>query len=604
MSLRNRLPWLVPALLVFAACQIPGAAVALDDFHVATDRDVTEVDVLANDYVTGSEPTIEVLSGPSCGDLSSSRSSVEVAGMQQCEGVITLSYRVVDEFGSSGEANVEILLPGTDVTTTTTEVGLADLVPDRRLVDFGEVESETTGRQGVTFKNVGRTPAEVFDLVITPDTEFDVEDNDCERVIEPGASCFVDLTFTPSRDLPGDPALRSTPEEHRGVLQLVDDQRTTLAQVDLTGESIFLLADLTIDVTGFGLPGRAEGGVEVPMTMDIGNVGRADTSQFVITAEYQDVETQEWLPGFIALQSPAARLRVEPALAALPIPGLPVGSQEELAVRIELPGDFDPASALPVRVIIDSCDGDAAGPDCLVVEYDESNNISAALDVNPVFGTSEVELDGGLGTVGSGESNLANLVTDALFWMTTVRSEEFGLDGPRVSLLSSQTMLTGIIPPGDLRQLHLIDVWDSEIVVTDPVDTFVIKNALEQGVAEAGGVSREFRFPRLGNGSYDWCSGGADDGNRVFNIEANDTPLLEGGQVVDEETYPIATLDALVGRGPYQLDGLGYTGLGVTLRQTVIDYVQQLGTINSEVNEGAYQPGGNGRIVGFFCGVG
>jgi hypothetical protein len=97
MSLRVRLTWLVPALL-FAACQIPGAAVALDDYHVATDREVTEVDVLANDYITGSEPAIEVVSGPSCGELVPSTSTVVVTKTLDCPDVITFSYRIVDLF--------------------------------------------------------------------------------------------------------------------------------------------------------------------------------------------------------------------------------------------------------------------------------------------------------------------------------------------------------------------------------------------------------------------------------------------------------------------------------------------------------------------------
>lgn len=613
MSLRSQFDWAIPALLVLAACQMPGAAVALDDFHVATDRAGTEVDVLANDHITGSEPTIEVVSGPSCGELIPSASTVVVVGTRDCPEVITLTYRVIDEYGASGEANVEIALPEVPDDGGDQTDGEGTLIADPPLVDFGEVENETIDRHRVLVNNIGTAPVEVFDLVTTPDTDFDVEGGDCERVIEASDACFVDLIFRPSRNLPDDPALRSTSQGHQGVLELLDDQDNTLAEVELVGMSVFLLADLTIDVTDFGLPGRAEGGVGVPLTLNMHNVGRADASQFFITAEYQDVEAQEWLPGFIALQSPAAGLRVEPALAALPIPGLPVGSEDELAVRVELPGDFDPASALPVRVTIDGCVGDEARPDCLVVEYDESNNISAAVDVNPVFGRSVVPLDGRLSEedeferrvgVGVGETNLANLVADAGYWAATVRSEEIGLEGPRVSLLSSETMITGVIPPGDLRHLHLIDVWDSEIVVTDPIGTAVLKNALELGVA--AGDSRVIRFPHMGNGSYAWCVSGADDGDRVFNVEAGGNQVVEGGQVLDEETYPITTLDPLMAGGPYQLEGLGYSGLGVSLRRAVIEYVQVelQGTITADANDGAYQPGGNGRIEEVFCGIG
>lgn len=612
MSLRNRLPWLAPVLLVFAACQIPGAAVALDDFHVATSREGTEVDVLANDYVTGSDPTIEVVSGPSCGDLISSTSSVVVTGMQQCEGVINLSYRVVDEFGSSGEANVEISLPGPDDTTTTIDQGRADLVPNRQLVEFGEVESETTGRQTVTFENVGTAAAEVFDLITTPDTEFDVENTDCVGVIEPGADCFVDLLFTPFGELPDDPAVRSTPEEHRGVLELLDDQDRILAELELTGASIFLLPDLTIDVLDFGLPGRAESGVAIPVALQMRNLGRADAGEFVVTIEYQDLDTGQWTSALIIDAGPAG-LRVEPGLQEIIVSGFPAGTEEDLTVLVELVADFDPGSAIPIRAIADSCAAEEAGPDCLVVESDESNNLSDVIDVNPVFGHSEVPLDGRLSEedeferrvgVGEGETNLANLVTDALFWAAVVRSEELGLEGPRLSLLSSQTMLTGVVPPGDLRPLHLIDVWDSEIVVTDPIDTAVLKNALELGVA--AGDARVIRFPHLGNGSYDWCISGADDGNRVFNVEVGGTQVVEGGRVLDEETYPITTLDPLTAGGPYRLEGLGYSGIGMTLRRAVIEYVQVelQGLITADQNEGAYQPGGNGRTEEILCGVG
>jgi hypothetical protein len=234
MSLRVRLTWLVPALL-FAACQIPGAAVALDDYHVATDREVTEVDVLANDYITGSEPAIEVVSGPSCGELVPSTSTVVVTKTLDCPDVITFSYRIVDEFGTSGVANVEVALPdrpdeGQD--NNDGQVGEASLVSDPTSVDFGEIESDTTGRHRIFVSNVGTAPAEVFDLVTTPVTEFDVENTDCEQVIEPGADCFVDLIFTPFGEQ------RGSSQVHQGVLELLDENGATLASVRLFGRSL------------------------------------------------------------------------------------------------------------------------------------------------------------------------------------------------------------------------------------------------------------------------------------------------------------------------------------------------------------------------------
>jgi hypothetical protein len=75
-------------------------------------------------------------------------------------------------------------------------------------------------------------------------------------VIEPGEICLVELRFTPSRELPDDPAQRAAPEVHEGRLDLIDGQGETVAGVELTGASIFLLPDLVIELDDVGSRGE------------------------------------------------------------------------------------------------------------------------------------------------------------------------------------------------------------------------------------------------------------------------------------------------------------------------------------------------------------
>jgi hypothetical protein len=232
MSISTRFAWTISALVVLASCQVPGTPIALDDYHTATDREATEINVLANDYFTGSNLAVEVVFGPSCGQLDQSTSTVVVIETHDCVDVITLTYRIADEFGRSGEANVEITLPGEPDGE-----GEFSLVFEPESVDFGEVESGTMGRHRITVTNDGTALVEVFELVTAPDTEFRVESSDCEGVIEPGADCFVELIFTPTRQLQDDADLPVSTQVHEGTLEVLDDRGAILASTKLEGTS-------------------------------------------------------------------------------------------------------------------------------------------------------------------------------------------------------------------------------------------------------------------------------------------------------------------------------------------------------------------------------
>ena len=64
-------------------------------------------------------------------------------------------------------------------------------------LDFGQVEIGDTASDSVELRNVGATPVSIKDVDFFGDDAFQVDGGDCEKTLEPGESCDIEIEFNP-----------------------------------------------------------------------------------------------------------------------------------------------------------------------------------------------------------------------------------------------------------------------------------------------------------------------------------------------------------------------------------------------------------------------
>ncbi len=66
-----------------------------------------------------------------------------------------------------------------------------------RWVDFGTLEIGEDATESVEVRNEGPMALEIRDVDLSGDDGFDLDEGDCERVLEPGESCSFEVRFEP-----------------------------------------------------------------------------------------------------------------------------------------------------------------------------------------------------------------------------------------------------------------------------------------------------------------------------------------------------------------------------------------------------------------------
>ncbi|UHA75065.1 bifunctional metallophosphatase/5'-nucleotidase [Paenibacillus sp. 481] len=173
-----------------------------------------------------------------------------------------------------------------------------------------------------------------------------------------------------------------------------------------------------------------------------------------------------------------------------------------------------------------------------------------------------VALDGGRDKIRSEETNLGNMIADAMLERTR-SMPGFEAD---VALTNGGGIRTSI-PAGEVTKRHLYDVlpFPNTLAVVEVTGTD-LKAALENGVSdiEAGGG----RFPQVGGMSFTFDVK-QPAGSRVTDVKV-------GGKALEEaKTYRVATNDFLIagGDGYESFKGKKALNTGVTLYETVEDYI-------------------------------
>lgn len=192
-----------------------------------------------------------------------------------------------------------------------------------------------------------------------------------------------------------------------------------------------------------------------------------------------------------------------------------------------------------------------------------------------VIGEAAVELNGDRADVRTKETNLANLIADAML-------AKGANAGAQLSLMNGGGIRASI-DAGPITMGEVLEVQPfGNILTLVTVTGAQLKEALENGVSQA--ETAQGRFPHLGGGRYGW-NPQAEPGNRIVWIEV-------GGNPVDPNaSYRLITLNYLVDGGDgYSVfqQGTDVLNTGFLDSDVTAEYIQAHSPVNPQVE---------GRIV-------
>jgi 2',3'-cyclic-nucleotide 2'-phosphodiesterase (5'-nucleotidase family) len=265
-------------------------------------------------------------------------------------------------------------------------------------------------------------------------------------------------------------------------------------------------------------------------------------------------------------------------------------------------------SSGPVRV--SGVAPDAVEPDPWIQAnvVDPVNQFIADLAAN-VIATSQVALEGRRPQIRQEETNLGNLVADALRDAGTDRAAEFGVVPPDVAIQNGGGIRNAsLIPPGPITELDTFSIAafpNFVSVVPDvPREQFkeILENLVSRMPAEDGrwGHVSGFRF------TFDVAEPAQavdNDGNvlspgsRIREVVLDDgTVIVQNGAVVPGDAIAVATNDfSARGGDQYPFRGLPFTTVGVTYQQALLAYI--VDDLNGVISAADYPEGGEGRIT-------
>ncbi|MGH3756376.1 bifunctional metallophosphatase/5'-nucleotidase [Actinophytocola sp.] len=233
-----------------------------------------------------------------------------------------------------------------------------------------------------------------------------------------------------------------------------------------------------------------------------------------------------------------------------------------------------------------------------------------------VVGQAEVALEGRRDPgVRTQETNLGNLLADALLWSGQQHAAEFGVVPPQVALQNGGGIRNNtLIPAGPLTELDTFAVaaFANFVSVVPEVPRAQIKELLENAVsripladgrfAQVAGLSFTYDATRTAQ-EVDDAGTVLTPGDRVRTVTLDDgtgegTVIVQDGQVVDGPGIAVATNDfSARGGDQYPFRGLPFTTVGITYQQALADYIANPEGLGGTVSATDYPEGGEGRIT-------
>lgn len=227
-----------------------------------------------------------------------------------------------------------------------------------------------------------------------------------------------------------------------------------------------------------------------------------------------------------------------------------------------------------------------------------------------VIAQSEVALEGRRDPgVRTQETNLGNLLADALRDAGTDNAAEFGVTPPDVAIQNGGGIRNNsLIPPGPITEFDTFAIapFPNFVSVVPDVPRAQFKEIVENMVSGIPGA--DGRFGQVSGFRFTYDAAGTaqevnDDGvvltpgDRVQSIVLDDgTVIVENGQVVDGSGVAIATNDfSARGGDQYPFRGLPFTTVGVTYQQALSEYIVE--DLDGLITSTDYPEGGEGRIT-------
>jgi len=275
--------------------------------------------------------------------------------------------------------------------------------------------------------------------------------------------------------------------------------------------------------------------------------------------------------------------------------------------------DIDEDVSGPLRV--SGVAPDAVLPDPVVQSQvvDPVAAYVAALAAN-VIGQSQVALEGRRGPTPPGvrtaETNLGNLLSDALLWQGQQLAGNFGVTPPNVALQNGGGIRNNsLIPAGSITELTTFAIapFANFVSVVPNIPPAQFKEILENAVSRI--PLADGRFAQVAGFSFTYDASAQAQvvdnagnvltpGFRVKDVELDDgTQIVMNGLLVPgAPAVSIATNDfSARGGDQWPFRGAPFTTIGVTYQQALSNFIQ--GPLAGLITAADYAEGGEGRIT-------
>lgn len=272
--------------------------------------------------------------------------------------------------------------------------------------------------------------------------------------------------------------------------------------------------------------------------------------------------------------------------------------------------EIDEAASGPVRV--------AAPPEADAVDPDPRAEARIIAPLEAAVGdlraravaTTTVPLDGRRERLRTGETNLGNLVADALLWQARRLAAGRDLPQPAFALQNSGGIRSeGLLQPGRLSELDLLQMlpFPGRLVIIPEVGRERLKALLENAVARV--EFADGRFAQLAGLELVWTPAGSartlgpgrrvlEAGTRVLEarLTATGEALVAAGTVVPGPPVAVATLEYLARGGDgYPLDDIAAGALDVSYQEALQAFVQS--ALGGVIDARQYPRHGLGRVI-------
>ncbi len=231
-----------------------------------------------------------------------------------------------------------------------------------------------------------------------------------------------------------------------------------------------------------------------------------------------------------------------------------------------------------------------------------------------VVGNTAVGLDGRRTQVRTVETNLGNLIADALLWQAEQLAASFGMPKPDVALQNGGGIRNNDIRgPGDLTGKDVADIlpFANFVAIAPAIPREQFKLILENAVSRV--AFTDGRFAQIAGFRMEWDPARTplildtdgnitQEGERVRNVVLVDgdgtalATIVKDGEVVSGDPVVVASIDFLFrGGDQYPYDGAPFTSVGVTYQRALSNYMAT--GLGGMVTASDYPQGGEGRIT-------